>query len=359
MKSLIIACLLACTVPVFAQKKQFEIRGNVTNSAIKTIYLSYQSKHQIDSAAVVDHKFSFKGDIDDLELVALKVGKMRYPTAVQSGVLNFSFVSDNMENVVVTGQQAAIDFKGSFLLAISFQKQITAIQNKHAEAAARRDTAAMIAIGKENDQVFSVDMVNAFKRFAETHLNSLIAPYIIKTELKSLPIIELENLYKKLTLSVRSSKGGTELAKFINAQKAVKIGQAAPAFAQKTHTGKAFSLNDLKGNYILLNFWASWCAPCRLESPALVTIYDNLKQKNFKMISVSLDEYKNSWLKAIKDDHLTGYHVSDLKGWKNGIAVEYGVTAVPTVYLLNPQLKIIAINPDLASLEKTLKDLLK
>jgi peroxiredoxin len=242
---------------------------------------------------------------------------------------------------------------------ISFQKQIMVIRNKHDEAAARRDTAAMIAIGKENDNFNAVDRVVAVKQFAGTHLNSLIIPYIIKTELKSMPAIELENLYKKLSLTVRNSKGGTELAKFINAQKAVKIGQTAPAFSQETHKGNAFSLNDLKGNYILLNFWASWCAPCRVESPALVAIYDNLKQKNFKMISISLDEYRNSWLKAIKDDNLPGYHLSDLKGWKNGIAVEYGVTAVPTIYLLDPQLKIIAINPDLASLEKTLNGLLK
>ncbi|MGY3215170.1 redoxin domain-containing protein [Mucilaginibacter sp. HD30] len=358
MKNLIIACLLACTVPTFAQKKQFEIAGNVNNSSIRTIYLSYQSKKQVDSTAVVDHKFRFTGDIEDVELVALQVGNMRYPTALESGVLNFSFINDSMEDVLVTGQQPAVDFKDCFLLMLSFQKQIMVIRSKHAEAAARRDTAAMIAAGKENDQV-NIDRVSVTKRFAEAHLSSLIIPYIIKTDLKSLPIIEIEDLYKKLSLAVRNSKGGTELTKFINAKRAVKIGQTAPAFSQKTHLGKAFSLNDLKGNYILLNFWASWCAPCRLESPALVNIHENLKQKNFKMISVSLDEYKNSWLKAIKEDHLAGYHLSDLKGWKNGIAVEYGVGALPITYLLDPQLKIIAINPDLASLENTLNGLFK
>lgn len=358
MKNLITMCFLACTIPLFAQKKPFEINGEINNAEAKIIYLYYQSKKEADSTIVVNHKFRFHGETQDIEFIALKIGDMRYPTVLEPGKLNIFFANENINEVRVSGQQPAIDFKSCLLVLNPFFDQIKLIRNKHQEAAGRRDTVAMIALGKENDKIYA-DRIAAVKQWTANHLNSMISPYIIQTELKSLPFVELEKQYSKLNITVKKSKGGEDLATFMNSKKMLRLGQVAPAFHQKTNTGYSFSLENVKGNYILLDFWASWCVPCRQENPALIALYHDFKKRNFKIVSISLDEYKNSWLKAIKDDQLIGYQLSDLKGWKNEVAVLYGIGSLPTTFLLDPELKIIAINPDIKLLNKMLEPLLK
>ena len=117
---------------------------------------------------------------------------------------------------------------------------------------------------------------------------------------------------------------------------------AAPEITMSDTSGKQFSLSSLKGKYVLVDFWASWCAPCRGENPNVVTNYNKYKNKNFTILGVSLDEDRNAWIKAIKKDKLTWQHVSDLKGWSNAAVSKYGFDAIPYNVLLDPQGKIIA-----------------
>lgn len=358
MKKLITACFLAWALPLFAQKKPFEIKGEISNSQIKQVYLSYQSKREIDSAIVVDRKFRFTGETEGIESISLKVGDMRYPTVLTPGKLRVCFPNEKITEVEVSGQQPAIDFRSCLLVVTPFLDQVKTIGSKYQEAVEKRDTATMLVLGKQNDQTY-VDRITAVKQWTENHLNSMMSPYIMQTELKSLSVDELEKLYHRLSSLVQKSKGGKDLFVLIKSKKAVRIGQDAPVFHQQTNKGLSFSLESAKDNYILLNFWASWCAPCRLENPVLVSLYDRFKNKNFKIISISLDEYKNSWLNAIEEDHLVWEQLSDLKGWKNEVALSYGIGALPAIFLLDPQLKIIAINPDMGTLTKTIEKLLK
>jgi peroxiredoxin len=147
----------------------------------------------------------------------------------------------------------------------------------------------------------------------------------------------------------------------MNAASATAIGAMAPVFTQEDVDGKAVSLADFRGKYVLLDFWASWCGPCRRENPNVVKVYQQYNDKNFTIIGVSLDQpgKKDAWLAAIKADGLDWTQVSDLKFWDNAVAKQYGVKAIPQNYLIDPMGKIIAENLVGQELENKLRELLK
>ena len=122
----------------------------------------------------------------------------------------------------------------------------------------------------------------------------------------------------------------------------VDIGAKAPMFALPSSDGTIVSLSSFKGKYVLLDFWASWCAPCRGENPHVVAAYQKFKDKGFTVLGVSLDNSKDAWMRAINDDHLTWTQVSDLKGWSNAVALMYAVQSIPTNFLIDPNGQIVA-----------------
>jgi peroxiredoxin len=134
-------------------------------------------------------------------------------------------------------------------------------------------------------------------------------------------------------------------------------GAEAPDFAQNTTDDKSLKLSDLRGKYVLIDFWASWCGPCRRENPNVVRMYQEYKDKGFEILGVSLDQAKPNWLQAIQEDQLTWKHVSDLKGWKNEVAALYEVTGIPKTFLIDPQGKIIASDLRGPTLEAKLKEI--
>lgn len=170
---------------------------------------------------------------------------------------------------------------------------------------------------------------------------------------------ELNDIYKGMEVYVQQSSFGKSFKALLDKMNSIEVGVKAPVFTQANTEGVDLSLTDfVKGKkLVLVDFWASWCGPCRRENPNVVALYNEYKAKGFDIIGVSLDNKKEAWLQAIAEDKLTWTHVSDLGGWANSVAKLYNVTAVPQTFLLDGRGVIIARNLRGEELNKKVKEI--
>ena len=159
--------------------------------------------------------------------------------------------------------------------------------------------------------------------------------------------------------SVLNTKYGKLGQEKLNQLRGSSIGYPATNFSQTDPNGKLISLSDFKGKYVLVDFWASWCGPCRGENPNVVKAYNKYKDKGFTVFGVSFDQNKEKWLQAVTADNLTWTHVSDLKGWGNEAGKIFGISSIPQNLLLDKEGKIVAKNLRGADLEAKLEELIK
>ncbi|WP_378172976.1 redoxin domain-containing protein [Aquimarina sp. SS2-1] len=168
---------------------------------------------------------------------------------------------------------------------------------------------------------------------------------------------DIRNSYALLSEEIKNSKQGKTIAYFLSLPDKPEIGEKYIDFSQPDQDGNEVKLSDIKGNYILVEFWSSWCVPCRRSNPKLIENYHQYKDQGFEIIGVSLDEDKKAWTKAIKDDHLPWTQVSDLKGFNNEAALIYGVNAIPDNFIIDSEGVIVARTLRGILLEDKLKEL--
>jgi len=201
------------------------------------------------------------------------------------------------------------------------------------------------------------EMKKQLQDFARANNKTVVSPYLVIRNSWQFELPDLEELLAAMDTSLNGSQYVLALKKRIEILKRVEIGQMAPDFTLNDTTGAPVALSSLKGRVLLVDFWASWCSPCRAENPNVVKAYQAYHKKGFDVLGCSFDQNREKWLKALRNDKLTWTHVSDLKGWGNAAGKLYGINSIPANVLLDKDQKIIGRNLRGADLMKKLEEI--
>lgn len=353
---------------------KFTVIGDVAGMPEANVYLEEIGIEElvvIDSVHVgTDGKFELKGTATEPRLYRLRFPSGRYILlSLSQGNVKVTATWDNIENYQVSGSDGSESLKKLLLLVRGHMRDLNEMQIVTDSLRAKGDedklASAMASIKDMN-----VSLTRYIEQYADTttHLpNAIFAAQILNPQAESQ---FLESFVQSLHARFPDSKLAdeftakyNEMAEAINRQNqaapaTVANGSPAPEITLQTPEGKLVSLSSFKGKYVLIDFWASWCGPCRQENPNVVKAYNAFKNKNFTILGVSLDDNKDKWLAAIKKDNLTWTHISDLKGWQSVAARDYNVNGIPANFLVNPDGIIIASNLRGAELSTKLAEIL-
>jgi len=355
---------------VSAQSSNYLIKGTITGASSGKVYLEHEnaSKKVLRDSAVLsaNGSFQFKGKVQSPQFYSIKLKTTKNPSTfiLENSVITFIAPKDSLYKAVITGSKNQNVYMGFYNGPWKVISQKAGDIYQRLDKAEQGGKVKLDSLTRAGfDREFRVlDTLNqaAVKAYVGQHPGSVGSAAIIYDRFIAYPNFSVaRSLFSILDPQVQKTLIGQHITQAFALDEKTAAGQMAPAIAMADKDGKIVHLSDFKGKYVLVDFWASWCGPCRKENPNVVAAYKKYHDKGFEVLGVSLDSNKESWLKAVAADGLTWTHVSDLKGWANAAAAEYGVKAVPASFLIGPDGKVVGRDLRGEALNKKLGELMK
>ncbi len=339
--SLLTISLISCN----NESKTYTLEGDAVGFADGTeVYVYTFENNQpkpIDTLKIVQGKFSAtypKSDTIPLNFLRINEVNASVLFFPENEDMHATIYKDSIKASRITGgkQNAAYNSFVDKMDSFNEKKQERMEQFRAANEA--NDNAAIARIQSENLNLVAEE-TEFKKEYLNDHNNTIFSVMLISdmASRKEITPAEASIYVEKLDPKVASSQMAQDLKTNLDSLKKADIGSVAPNFSAPTPTGETMSLKDAMGKYTIIDFWASWCKPCRMENPNVVNVYNKYHDKGLNIISVSLDKagQKDKWIQAIKDDKMDWYHVSNLQFWQDPIAKQYSVRSIPATFLLD------------------------
>lgn len=357
MKKYFIYILLQIPLFVFAQNT-FSLKGEIKNlSSDKNIYLIHLENQQekLDSAKLNNGKFEFKINLANPSIAILLLdhsGKDLTDKKSQKDIYRFFIAqgdatltaSDSVANAQVSGLNIFKENEEFVKITQAVEQQLVALNTEfNLLTPEKRKNQEITQVFQDRYLALMQDRQQAIASFIASYPNSYVSLYALNTDLakEDMDVKLVEESYQKLSDDLKKDALSIAISSKLELAKRTAIGVFATDFEEKTAEQIAIKLSSFKGQYVLIDFWASWCGPCRQENPNVVQAYETFKDKNFTILGISIDEREDLWVKAVKSDGLMWTQVLDRN---SKIARIYGVNSIPKNFLVDPEGKIIAKN---------------
>lgn len=345
----------ACSQPkVPSASITAELRG--LKDSVVFISIPVADSAKTDTVPVKDGHFTWTGNITEPQKIYIGTSTRYLELFVENAAIKLDGNIDSTDQIRITGS-ASQDAYEAYKQSISdITNQEDALYPKFQEV---KDNDSAKAALENSLESLREQRHGRAKAYIKAHPESPVSVNMVADMAVMGEYAPVDSLYRILTPEAQQTAAGARLAKRLAVLKKSALGQPMIDFTQNDADGKPVRLSDFKGKYVLLDFWASWCGPCRAENPNVLKAYNKFKDKNFTVLGVSLDDKADKWKEAIKQDGMPWIQVSDLKGWRNEVAQEYGIQAIPFSFLIDPQGIIIAKEIRGAALHTKLAEILK